>query len=255
VRWLAVALLACSALGGDDGPASASAWAARSRTWLERQQAADGSWGDDEKTGFAVLAFVAAGKLEHKGLRYLRDRAGALDHPVAALAITDAYGCFRDPGLKRAAQRWVRWAEERARLATTAEEAAWAALLLQSGKLGRLEVDLTALRKLRDRLAAPRGRGTRELAQLVLLDRLGGEPDLAREARLLARLDGAPLSAREWLWGTAAAWQIGGKHWATWRRALTEQAKALRGAEDSWFGDIAATACFAMAMELATRWR
>ena len=71
-------------------------------------------------------------------------------------------------------------------------------------------------------------------------------PELESEIR--SRLAGERLPC-------IAAWQIGGKHWATWRRALTEQAKALRGAEDSWFGDIAATACFAMAMELATRWR
>lgn len=118
------------------GNSASEAAVARGLIWLSKQQKGDGRWVFDGSsqnefiaaTGMSLLPFLAAGQTHktgkytdtvRKGLYFLQSQqnakgtftggAGMYAHPIATMALCEAYGMTMDPGLKKPAQAAINY--------------------------------------------------------------------------------------------------------------------------------------------------
>ena len=218
---------------------------------LAERQSPDGSWsrGDVGATGLALLVFLGNGNTTgegpHKevvarGVKWFEDLqdpdtgqlSGTIhDHAIATLALCEAYYFSKSPLFKRTAQDAVDHIVG-ARASEKTWRCGWALLALASAEDGGLVVDQAALGDAEqwiDGLTAEDGQAAIAMGLLgraVLDQRPESHPVMVEHADLLLAdppewgPDGTGRDLDLWLFGSCAMYQMGGRHWKLWSRAM-----------------------------------
>lgn len=238
--------------------------------WLTAAQREDGSFGgSDADTGLALLAFLATGETHkhgrHKrtvrrGLDWLKKAAGADRHPIAVLALCEAYALTASPLFRDAAADGARGIL--ARGLPDDGDAFWAMLAAKSARQARLPVPdgfAADVERWLDRASGgtrgwtmtftgrlppdtPEAQAAAALAVrricLPEAPEVPGQPALVEEA---LRDDGAGRDAALLYFGTLAAWQKGGETWRSWRdparRLVLDRQRKTGRERGSWDPD------------------
>ena len=237
------------ASAGGAGSAEESA-VERGLEWLSEHQDRNGSWGDAEQTGLALLAFLGANYTDRgserenryattvrRGLRYLMANPPDGDprqQAVAALALCEAYWKTRNPRYRRPAQEALN-ALVRVPF-TDPVLTAWCVLALKSGEYGGLALEVSAFARARAALRRP-GTGKEAASAFVARILLGEDPRESDDLQTLAshclatahRFDGESLRL-----ATLGSFRVGRRHWKEWNEKMKSIIVTSQQRDGSW---------------------
>jgi hypothetical protein len=254
----------------------------RSVVWFMSRQQSEGSWdegpatleghplGRPGQTGLALLTFLGqgyshlskdeyewyvTGQSVRKGLRWLlndqrpdgtfRSSAGALDHALATLALSEAYGMTNSNLFKSQARSALDALDESLRAGGLKDDAtlhAWALMALWSGQISDLPASPEAWGRLRafyDARESPAD--AREVVARIAMEKRKTHPRLAPAIDRLAtrppRWEQQDFAA--WYWGTIATSQYDGPSgpaWRAWNDPLRNTLVRSRSSRGDWPG-------------------
>jgi len=270
---------AVARFGGSEATESAVEAALR---WLARHQEKDGHWDtrklesskmvDTGVTGLAVLAFLGAGYTHKTNSRYQHNVRRGIEwlvakqqdnglitdpykigyhHPIAGLALAEAFGMTKDPKLKEPAQKAVHYSTNvhqvpysgwryNARQGPDTSVTGWFVMQLKSAKIAGLKVDNAGFQGAqawiekctykdgRVGYTGPGGAPGTTSVGMVCRQFLGipnTDENLKKGADYLQKhLPVWPGRSRRsyyyWYYGTLAMFQMGKDHWKEWNKVL-----------------------------------
>lgn len=254
----------------------------RGLAWLASNQKDDGRWGDATDDGLALLAFLGAGHTDRgarrdnkyapvvqKGLRALmalQEESGNLGrrdirrHAIATLALCEAYWMTKDASYKVPAQKALRYLNaQRTRPDGTwtvdARTNLWGVLALEGSGFAGLEVNRAAHEALGLWASKSVGKKDSERASAYLSRIwLGTDPRDESMQALTPQITVVGMkTADDWLHGTQASFQTGGKHWIAWNKIMKTTVIDSQHRDGSW-GSVADTARYTMCLEVYYRY-
>ncbi len=255
----------------------------RGLAWLAANQKDDGHWGDATDDGLTLLAFLGAGHTDRgtrrenkyapvlqKGLRALIARQERISHnlglrdirrhAIATLALCEAYWMTKDASYKAAAKKALRFLNsQRTRPDGTwtvdTRTNLWGVLALVGGGFVGLEVDREAHQALSRWAAKSVGKKDSERASAYLSwIWLGKDPRAESMLALTPWITVVGMqTADDWLHGTQASFQTGGKHWIAWNKVMKTTVIDSQHRDGSW-GSVADTARYTMCLEVYYRY-
>ncbi len=252
----------------------------RSMVWLMNRQQTDGSWDEGPasleghpiqrpgSTGLALLTFLGhgythlskdvyewydVGHCVRTALQWLmrdqlpdgtfRSSEGTLDHLLATMALSEAYGLTGSTLFKDQAQAAMNALVDKMRAGELGDDAdlhAWAASALASGEASRLRMDSAAKDRIRafyDARPVDRPGDAGEVLARIVLQKDTSHPRLApavaRIAARTPRVEQQDFSS--WYWGSFAVFQYDGPSGANWKawsdplKATLENSRSSRG--------------------------